>query len=139
MFVCLFFLLLLIQCLLEGSIYTVFLAIKNNRDLEDFMGLLESIARYSGYRFGVTVIPYLFLTFLFSKLISKNSMFYIGILNLIVNAIIIGFIGFYLESLLFNEEIFYTTLIVGIILLIYVILLKPKFMHKIIQSQQRSN
>jgi len=127
-----FLLLLLTQCVLEGSIYI--LAIKDDKTFEGFAKLIESIVRYSGYRFVLTVIPYLLLTSLLSKLIVKKTIFYFGAINLIANFLIVGFIGFYLESFLFDEKLFFVTLIVGVVIMICVIILRPPFIHKIISN-----
>lgn len=127
-----FLLFLLTQCLIEGSIYI--LVIKDNKAFEKFPKVIESIVRYSGYRFVLTVIPYLLLTQLLSKLIVKKTIFYVGAINLIANFVIIGFIGFYLESFLFDEKLFFVTLIVGVIIMICGIILRPQFIHKIISN-----
>lgn len=50
----------------------------------------------------------------------------LGVINLIVNLLIVGFIGFYLEPILFDEKIFYCTVISGLLLLIIAYKIKAK-------------
>jgi len=123
----LFFFLFLLQCLLEGGFYfilAIFLGIANSGGLkESFIEALELIAGYLGYRFEYTVIPYLILSLLFSNLIVKRPILYIGILNLIVNAVIVLFLLACLARLL-APRIFLITLFAGAIILILGVVLQ---------------
>ncbi len=128
------FFFLIVQCLLEGFIYSIFLAIINKKELKDIIEILDSIVRFFCYRFGITIIPYILFSLFICLIVKKKSLLFIGILNLIINVTIIGFIGFYLEPLLFDKKIFITTLIVGVLILIFVMIIKPKFILNILQK-----
>lgn len=121
-----FFLTLIVQSFIEGTIYQLYrytyLEIKGTK-------LISNILGYSIYRFGITFIPYMILAIIAFNLININknfSIFKLGIINIAVNSLIVGFIGFYLESILFDKKIFYCCLISGFLLLIITYKIKVK-------------
>ncbi len=123
-----FSLILIIQSFTEATIYQLYRYAYLQMKAAD---LISSFFRYSIYRLTLAFIPYIILTSIaFNSInINKNKSFLIlklGVINLIVNLLIVGFIGFYLEPILFDEKIFYCTVISGLLLLIIAYKIKAK-------------
>jgi hypothetical protein len=124
------FAILLFQSLLEGILYKIFLVIINASFNGGIGNWFDTIIRYSGYRFSLTVLPYTILMLIVFRLLRMPNDLSIGISNLITNSLIVGFIWFLEGSSIFDEKILFTTVLVGLIML--VVLFKTKLIARLI-------
>jgi len=124
------FSLLAFQVLLEALFYQSFLFIKDGKAVNLF---LDHVFRYSLYRFSLSVLPYLFLMLICIRLLKvPPTDLAMAVINLTINILVVGFFWFLEGSTNFDKKILLIAVIVGLIL--WVILLKTKFVSRVVES-----
>ena len=118
-----FIILIIIQCFVESTIYETFLFYSERRN---FFLLPEFIIRFSVALFLMSVFPILILMILqFIVFKRKSTVMHFSLYNLVSNFIVMAFYFFYLEPILFDINIFITSIITA-----FIILLSANFYNK---------
>lgn len=128
-FILVLIVLYLIQNIVEATTYQVYRIVigtvtKNNLIIR----LVDKILRFSMYKFLMTVLiflPVVLLLNAFSKRYIHSTFTRLAVINFLVNIFIVGFVGFYLEPFMFDNVIFYNTVLVSILFGLILTFFKP--------------
>ena len=119
----------LFQNIVEATTYQFYRLVIGTMKADNIiLGLVDYVFRFTVYKFGMTILAFLPLVLLLNAIIKfffKKIFIRFAIVNLFVNVFIVGFIGFYLEPLMFDKTIFYNTILVSLIFGFLLVLLKP--------------
>lgn len=122
-------LLYLFQNIIEATTYQLYRLLIGTLKADNMVfGLIDYVFGFSLYKFVMTILAYLPLMLLLNaitNLFVKRVFIRFAVINLLVNVFIVGFIGFYLEPLMFDKVIFYNTMVVSLMFGFLLVLLKP--------------
>lgn len=126
-----FIILFIAQSLIEQAAYE-FTSIFNSNikfvSIESFKTISWSII----YRIKSLAAPYLILIILIFNLIKSVEIYFtVGLLNIIVNLMIMTYFTFFIEHILLDKRIFYFSFISSIVVHFLIVYIKPKILEKL--------
>jgi hypothetical protein len=122
----------IVQSFLEQSSYEFFLIFSSDLSF-DVIEIFKTISWSIIYRIRLFAVPYLIsIIVLFNLIKSSEIYFIIGILNILVNLIIVTYFTFLMGHLIFDKRVFYFSIFSSIVLHFLLLNLKPKYFKKIV-------